>query len=227
MHLIKIGGSLTYDAEPLLKALKKYAKENDKKVVVIPGGGEFANIVRKIDKNLKISNSLSHKLAIKCMDLVGEVYAEIGNIKAYDTLFDLKREIEKEKIAVILPSKILLSTDMAEHSWAITSDSLSLYIGKLLDVREVIIATNVDGIYDKFPEGKLLNIINANDIKGLTSVDETFPILLKQFKMNAYVVNGKYPERVIDILEGKHNIYTKIIGIGKRSNASLRPAKLL
>jgi aspartokinase-like uncharacterized kinase len=147
------------------------------------------------------------------MDLIGEVYAEIGDIKAYDTLFDLKREIEKEKIAILLPSKILLSTDIAEHSWAITSDSLSLYIGKLLDVREVIIATDVDGIYDKFPGGKLLNIINANDIKGLTSVDETFPILLKQFKMNAYVVNGKYPERVIDILEGKHNIYTRVIGV--------------
>ena len=211
MHIVKIGGSLTYDAKPLLKALKSYAKENNKKIVIIPGGGEFANVVRKIDKALNISNSLSHKLAIKCMDLIGEVYAEIGNIKAYDTLFNLKREIEKEKIAILLPSKILLSTDIAEHSWAITSDSLSLYIGKLLDVREVIIATDVDGIYDKFPGGKLLNIINANDIKGLTSVDETFPILLKQFKMNAYVVNGKYPERVIDILEGKHNIYTKII----------------
>ncbi|ADC70398.1 aspartate/glutamate/uridylate kinase [Methanocaldococcus sp. FS406-22] len=213
MHLIKIGGSLTYDAKPLLKALKNYAKENNKKIVIIPGGGEFANVVRKIDKTLNISNSLSHKLAIKCMDLIGEVYAEIGNIKAYDTLFDLKREIEKEKIAILLPSKILLSTDIAEHSWAITSDSLSLYIGKLLDVREVIIATDVDGIYDKFPGGKLLNIINANDIKGLTSVDETFPILLKQFKMNAYIVNGKYPERVIDILEGKHNIYTRVIGV--------------
>jgi aspartokinase-like uncharacterized kinase len=211
MHIVKIGGSLTYDAKPLLKALKNYAKENNKKIIIIPGGGEFANVVRKIDKALNISNSLSHKLAIKCMDLIGEVYAEIGNIKAYDTLFNLKREIEKEKIAILLPSKILLSTDIAEHSWAITSDSLSLYIGKLLDVREVIIATDVDGIYDKFPGGKLLNIINANDIKGLTSVDETFPILLKQFKMNAYVVNGKYPERVIDILEGKHNIYTKII----------------
>jgi aspartokinase-like uncharacterized kinase len=211
MHIVKIGGSLTYDAKPLLKALKSYAKENNKKIIIIPGGGEFANVVRKIDKTLNISNSLSHKLAIKCMDLIGEVYAEIGNIKAYDTLFNLKREIEKEKIAILLPSKILLSTDIAEHSWAITSDSLSLYIGKLLDVREVIIATDVDGIYDKFPGGKLLNIINANDIKGLTSVDETFPILLKQFKMNAYVVNGKYPERVIDILEGKHNIYTKII----------------
>jgi len=211
MHIVKIGGSLTYDAKPLLKALKSYAKENNKKIVIIPGGGEFANVVRKIDKALNISNSLSHKLAIKCMDLIGEVYAEIGNIKAYDTLFNLKREIEKEKIAILLPSKVLLSTDIAEHSWAITSDSLSLYIGKLLDVREVIIATDVDGIYDKFPGGKLLNIINANDIKGLTSVDETFPILLKQFKMNAYVVNGKYPERVIDILEGKHNIYTKII----------------
>lgn len=212
MHLIKIGGSLTYEAEPLLKALKNYAREKNKKIVIIPGGGDFADVVRKIDKTLNISNSLSHKLAIKCMDLIGEVYAEIGDIKAYDTLFDLKREIEKEKIAILLPSKILLSTDIAEHSWAITSDSLSLYIGKLLDVREVIIATDVDGIYDKFPGGKLLNIINANDIKGLTSVDEKFPILLKKFKMNAYVVNGRYPERVINILERKNTIHTKIVG---------------
>ncbi|ACV24514.1 [5-(aminomethyl)furan-3-yl]methyl phosphate kinase [Methanocaldococcus fervens] len=212
MHPIKIGGSLTYEAEPLLKALKDYANEKNKEIVIIPGGGEFANVVRKIDKTLNISNSLSHKLAIKCMDLIGEVYAELGNIKAYDTLFDLKKEIKNEKIAILLPSKLLLSTDIAEHSWAITSDSLSLYIGRLLDVREIIIATDVDGIYDKFPEGKLLNIINANDIKGLTSVDETFPILLKKFKMNAYVVNGKYPERVIDILEGKHTLCTKIIG---------------
>ncbi len=212
MHLIKIGGSLTYEAEPLLKTLKSYAKEKNKKIVIIPGGGDFADVVRKIDKTLNISNSLSHKLAIKCMDLIGEVYAEIGDIKAYDTLFDLKREIEKEKITILLPSKILLSTDIAEHSWAITSDSLSLYIGKLLDVREVIIATDVDGIYDKFPGGKLLNIINANDIKGLTSVDEKFPILLKKFKMNAYVVNGRYPERVINILEGKNTIHTKIVG---------------
>jgi len=212
LHLIKIGGSLTYEAEPLLKALKNYAREKNKKIVIIPGGGDFADVVRKIDKTLNISNSLSHKLAIKCMDLIGEVYAEIGDIKAYDTLFDLKREIEKEKIAILLPSKILLSTDIAEHSWAITSDSLSLYIGKLLDVREVIIATDVDGIYDKFPGGKLLNIINANDIKGLTSVDEKFPILLKKFKMNAYVVNGRYPERVINILERKNTIHTKIVG---------------
>ena len=212
MHIVKIGGSLTYDAKPLLKALKSYAKENNKKIIIIPGGGEFADVVRKIDKALNISNSLSHKLAIKCMDLIGEIYAEIGDINAYDTLFDLKKAIEKEKIAILLPSKILLSTDVAEHSWDITSDSLSLYIGKLLDAKEIIIATDVDGIYDKFPGGKLLNIINAYNLKGSTSVDSAFPTLLRQFKMNAYVVNGKYPERVIAILEGKHSTYTKIIG---------------
>ncbi len=211
MHIVKIGGSLTYDAKPLLKTLKNYVKESNKNIVIIPGGGEFANVVRKIDKSLNLSNSLSHKLAIKCMDLIGEIYSEIGNIKAYDTLFDLKREIKKEKIAILLPSKILISTDISEHSWDVTSDSLSLYIGNLLDVKEIIIATDVDGIYDKFPGGKLLNIINANEIQGLTSVDKTFPILLKKFKMTAYVVNGKYPQRVIDILEGKPNIYTKIV----------------
>ncbi len=211
MYLVKIGGSLTYHVKPLLTTLKTYAKEKNKDIIIVPGGGEFANVIRKIDKKLHISNSLSHKLAIKSMDLIGEVFSEIGGIKKYDNLFDLKREIRRENIAVLLPSTILLSTDMAEHSWSITSDSLSLYIGKLLDVKEIIIATDVDGIYDRFPGGKLLNTINANEIRGLTSVDERFPILLKQFKMKAYVVNGKFPERIIDIFERKNTICTKII----------------
>ena len=204
MKIVKVGGSLLYKAKPLLESLKNL----DEEIIIIPGGGEFANIIRKLDKNYKLNSSTSHKLAIECMDLVGEIYSEISGIKAYRTLFDLKREIKKEKVAILLPSTTLLSTDLAEHSWKVTSDSLSLYIAKFLNVKDVIIATNVDGIYR---EGKLLNIINANEIEGLTSVDEAFPTILKQFKMTAYVVNGLYPERVINIIKGKNTICTKIV----------------
>ncbi|ENN96420.1 aspartate/glutamate/uridylate kinase [Methanocaldococcus villosus KIN24-T80] len=208
MNIIKIGGSLTYYIKPLLESLKSYKREE---IIIIPGGGKFADTLREIDKNLSLSPSISHKLAIKCMDILGEVFSDIGGIKAYDNLFDLKREIKKERIAILLPSKLLLSTDISEHSWNVTSDSLTLYISKFLNVKNIIIATDVDGIYDKYPEGKLLNIIKADMIKGLTAVDEYFPTLLKSLNKIAYVVNGKYPERIIDILEGRNTICTKII----------------
>ncbi len=209
MILIKIGGSLLYNSKTLLKKLKDFAINYNKKIVIVPGGGIFADVVREVDKNLRLSPSLSHKLAIKSMDFVGEIYSELGNIKSYSTLFDLKREIPNEKIGIILPSKILLSIDLAEHSWNITSDSLSLYIGKLLNVKDIIIATNVDGIYKN---NNLLKEVNASEIDEWTSVDIAFPKLLKKFKMNAYIVNGKYPERVIDIINNKNTICTKVIG---------------
>ncbi|WP_456419102.1 [5-(aminomethyl)furan-3-yl]methyl phosphate kinase [Methanocaldococcus infernus] len=204
MKLVKIGGSLLYRAKPLLKALK----ECGEKIIIVPGGGEFANVVRKVDKTYNLDPSVSHKLAIECMDLVGEIYGDVGNIKTYKTLFDIKREIDKVGVAILLPSTLLLSTDLAEHSWNVTSDSLSLYVGRLLNLKEIIIVTDVDGIYR---EGKLLNIINANEIEGLTSVDMAFPSLLQKFNMTAYVVNGLYPERVVKLIKGENTICTKIV----------------
>ncbi|WP_423793384.1 hypothetical protein ACPB8Q_01310 [Methanocaldococcus indicus] len=208
MILIKIGGSLLYNSKDLLLALKEYASKNDKYIVIVPGGGVFANTVREVDKKLNLSSSLSHKLAIKSMDFVGEIYSELGDIKCYTTLFDLKKNIHNDKISIILPSNLLLSIDIAKHSWDITSDSLSLYIGKLLNVKDIIIATDVDGIYKN---QKLLREVKASQLKEWTSVDIEFPKLLRKFKMTAYIFNGKHPERIIKFLNGENTIFTKVV----------------
>ena len=47
---------------------------------------------------------------------------------------------------------------------------------------------------------------------GETSVDENLPHLLLKYKLDCYVVNGKYPERAIAIFEGKEARYTIIRG---------------
>jgi len=77
-------------------------------------------------------------------------------------------------------------------------------------LKRVIVVTDVDGIYDRYPEGKLLNTISAKSIRGFTSVDSYLPKLLMRYKMECIVVNGMYPERVVNILKGKKDIYTKI-----------------
>ena len=62
---------------------------------------------------------------------------------------------------------------------------------------------------------KLIKIISAKKLLnfGETSVDEFLPELLLRYKSNCYVVNGKYPDRVISIIEGKRSKYTLIGGI--------------
>ena len=101
-------------------------------------------------------------------------------------------------------------------AWRVTSDSIALYISNLLKAK-LLIATDVDGIYTHDPTNdgaKLIEIISAKKLLnfGETSVDEFLPELLISYQSECYVVNGKYPERVISIIEGKSSKYTLIGG---------------
>jgi len=209
IHLIKIGGSLAYYVKPLLNKLKSFSsKEN--KILVVPGGGMFADVVRDLDRDVKLSNRGSHRLALMAMDMMGVYFSDVSHIMTVDSLYDAKVALRDRNIVILLPSKVVLSTDELPHSWEVTSDSIALYIGKLLKLKRVIVVTDVDGIYDRYPGGKLLNTISAKSIRGFTSVDSYLPKLLMRYKMECIVVNGMYPERVVNILKGKKDIYTKI-----------------
>ena len=103
-----------------------------------------------------------------------------------------------------------------EHSWKVSSDSIALYLSNLLKAK-LLIATDVDGIYTHDPShdgAKLIKFISAKKLLnfGETSVDEFLPELLIRYKSNCYVVNGKHPDRVISIIEGRSSKYTLIGG---------------
>mgnify|MGYP000851316671 FL=1 len=218
--IVKIGGSLfPEDAITLCKSLV------GKKALVICGGGEFANKIRDYDAKIKFSDTAAHKTAILCMDILGILLSDkIDGAEAVYSLEETKKTLNKGKLPVLLPSKLMEYVDPLEHSWGVTSDSISVYISWLLKTK-ILIVTNVDGIYTKEPShdgAKLIKDISAKKLLnfGETSVDENLPELLLKYKLNCYVVNGKYPERVISIIEGKSSKYTFIEGKENSSNLS-------
>ncbi len=214
--VVKLGGSLfPEDAINFCKALV------GKKVLIICGGGELANKIREYDDKIKFSDTAAHKTAILCMDILGILLADkIEEAEAVYSLGDATKVFDEGKLPVLLPSKLLEYLDPLEHSWNITSDSISVYIAWLLKTK-ILIVTNVDGIYTKEPShngAKLIKDISAKKLLnfGESSVDENLPELLLKYNLNCYVVNGKYPERAISIIEGKSSKYT-FIGVEKNA----------
>ncbi|MBP2143023.1 aspartokinase-like uncharacterized kinase [Methanococcus voltae] len=216
--ILKIGGSLTLNCENLLKELKKEIKELNNidnaiktKLLIIPGGGNFANNVRDIYEKTNLSDGGAHKLATLCTDLTGIYMKDISKVKTTDNIYDAKNMFQDDDLLIFLPSNLILSTDKLPRSWDVTSDSFAGYIADLMDCKKLIVATDVDGIYTKYPEGKLLNTINAKSIKGFTSIDKYLPEFICSNNIECYVVNGNFPERIISILENKIDTYTKIL----------------
>lgn len=218
--VIKVGGSLfPENAIKLCEAIKDLNNSNQIpiKILIVCGGGIFANKIRDYNKNLQFSNKANHKSAILCMDIIGTLLAD--KIDGFETVKSIEKAeivIDQGMIPVIIPSDIMECQDPLENSWRVSSDSIALYLSNLLKAK-LLIATDVDGIYTHDPSqdgAKLIKIIGAKKLLnfGETSVDEFLPELLIRYKSNCYVVNGKYPDRVISIIEGRSSKYTLIGG---------------
>lgn len=217
--VIKIGGSLAEDPERL-KSLCRNLSELAKKhsIAVVPGGGKFADVVRDVDTRLRLSSFISHRMAILAMDQFGLLLSQfIPDSCATYVLDYVKQLSEVRAVPIFLPSRLMFKEDPLENSWNVTSDSIAAYVASRLGAKKVVLATDVDGIFmggrEKQADVKLLHRLSAAELLELnqrTSVDRFLPKLLLKVRINCFVINGKYPERLKDVLAGHETICTFI-----------------
>ncbi|WP_178648941.1 delta 1-pyrroline-5-carboxylate synthetase [uncultured Methanobrevibacter sp.] len=215
-NVIKIGGSLfpNYAIE-----LVKQLEGTDS--VVILGGGEFANLIRKYDLELDLSDKVAHWTAIDAMDIMAKLTADkVESAEIANDLNEAFALLSKGLTPILITSNILRSEDPFENSWDVTSDSIAAYISHMLNAN-LLIVTDVNGIYTQEPNvkgAKFIDIIDAETLLTFqeTSIDLMLPSLLLEFGTNCYVVNGKYPERVLSLIDKSGDTYdfdyTKILG---------------
>jgi aspartokinase-like uncharacterized kinase len=218
--VIKVGGSLA-ETPSALKTLgmelSLFAKTHS--IVVVPGGGRFADVVRDMYSQFNLSNALSHRMAILAMDQFGLVLSYlIPDCCFCNSLESAKYFSKKGKVVVFLPSKLLFQKNPFQPSWTVTSDSIAAYIGNRLAASKTIFVTDVDGIFTenpkKYKNAALLGKVSICELlaRGVrTSVDEFLPKFLAEFPLECWVVNGFYPERIQAILSGEETIGTRIV----------------
>jgi 5-(aminomethyl)-3-furanmethanol phosphate kinase len=217
--VIKVGGSLSADPERLIALCAKLSRlAKDYGLVVVPGGGRFADVVRDSDEHFNLSSEISHRMAILGMDQFGLLLAQITpNSCATPLLDDAKQLSETEAVPVFLPSQLMFKEDPLKNSWDVTSDSIAAYVASRLQAAKLILVTDVDGIFTKDPKknevATLIPLLSAEELlkfNAQTSVDRFLAKLLLEMPVECYVVNGKYPERVEAILAGQQVTYTLI-----------------
>ena len=215
-QVVKIGGSLFPNyAIDLAKKL-----ENTNSLIVL-GGGEFANLIRKYDSEINFSQETNHWTAIDCMDIIAKLVNDKVESTKLAYSIDEAIAISNEGFTpIFVVSKFLREDDPFECSWDVTSDSIAAYISHRLNAN-LLIVTNVNGIYTQEPKEPGSTFISKIDAKTMlnfpeSSIDVMLPTLLLKFGTNCYVVNGKYPERVLSLIDDNINDYnfdyTQIIG---------------
>jgi aspartokinase-like uncharacterized kinase len=216
--VLKVGGSLADDPASLTRLcqeLSSLAKAH--RIAVVPGGGEFADTVRKFDRTYGLSNMVAHKMAVLAMDQYGFLLLSITPDSYISQSLEEIINSAKGTLPILLPSKLMFREDPLKNSWDVTSDTIAAYIAQLLHAKKLVLVTDVDGIFAEDPkktlDAKLVAELSAEELLGWnrrTSVDKTLPKILLQANLDCYVVNGGYPERIKLILENKKTICTHV-----------------
>ncbi|WP_295600160.1 delta 1-pyrroline-5-carboxylate synthetase [uncultured Methanobrevibacter sp.] len=215
-QVVKIGGSLfPKHAIELARQL-----ENTNSAIIL-GGGEFANLIRKYDDEMNFTEEANHWTAIDCMDITAKLVNDKVDSTGLAYTIDEVKELSDDGLTpIFIVSDFLRSEDPFECSWDVTSDSIAAYVAHLLNAN-LLIVTNVNGIYTQEPKEPGSTFISKIDAKTLltfqeSSIDVMLPSLLLKFGSDCYVVNGKYPERVLSLIDDNINDYnfdyTHIIG---------------
>ena len=206
-QVVKIGGSLFPDY-----AIELAKKLNNTNSLIILGGGEFANLIRKYDSIQNFSSEVTHFTAIDCMDIIAKlVNDKVDSTKMAFSIDEINEISDEGFTPIFVVSDFLKKEDPFECSWDVTSDSIAAYVAHIFNAN-LFIVTNVNGIYTQEPKEPGSTFISKIDATKLltfqeSSIDVMLPSLLLKFGTNCYVVNGKFPDRVLSLIDDNINDY--------------------
>jgi aspartokinase-like uncharacterized kinase len=144
--VLKVGGSLAADPVVLRKVADGIGRLGaETRMVIIPGGGPFADTVREVDHLYALPASAAHWMAILGMDQYAHLLTAL--IRGSEVVVDqsgIMAAIDRGAIPVLAPSQWLSAADEVPHSWDVTSDSLAAYLATLLGAERLVLVKAVE-----------------------------------------------------------------------------------
>jgi 5-(aminomethyl)-3-furanmethanol phosphate kinase len=200
MWVIKIGGSLL-GAEELVNWLKIIALYGDGKVIIVPGGGVFADAVRSAHQISNVSDKCAHELAVKSMDQFASVLADIepSLAKARNELELAERGWQHRGI-VWQPSEMVLADSDIPHSWDVTSDSIAAWLAHRIHADKLILLKSARPKSDS----SLEDLIEQN------FVDKALPNYLQDTTFDCWIVDKS---QYIYFANGFNNVVLSEVGM--------------
>ncbi len=162
MWVVKLGGSLNFTSN-LKQWLKNLCEYGKGKVVIVPGGGRFADQVREHQRYWAFDDAVAHRMAILAMHQTGLLFSGIEPSFKLGRTGEIKRILSRRKTAVWLPDVKELNRDGVPANWAVTSDSLAAWLAEKLSAERLVLV-----------KSKLPLSLNPSALRASRIVDEAF-----------------------------------------------------
>lgn len=178
--VLKVGGALSGvpgALDEIAEALVAIASRQP--VIVIPGGGPFADQVRRTQREVGATEEAAHWMAVLGMDQYAHLLADhVPGARLVDTLVAL-RAAARGAVTIFAPYRWMRTSDPLPHTWDATSDSVAAVVAGELDARELLLVKVVSGtpetLADAFfpnarPAGLVVRCLTTKALRALAGL---------------------------------------------------------
>ena len=143
MWIVKLGGSLI--GSPALKAwLDKLVQFGDGKVVIVPGGGLFADAVRNAQSKTGVDDETAHQMALVAMDQYASLMTGLNpKLALASSELEIAECGWQHRAIVWKPSAMVLAEECLPKTWDLTSDSLAAWLAAKLNAEHLLVVKSV------------------------------------------------------------------------------------
>lgn len=192
--VVKLGGSLAETGR--LRTMLAIVRRARRPLVIVPGGGPFADAVRDMQRELGFSDVIAHDMALRAMHQMADAMCAIEpRLVAADTLVGMARAWRKRRVPVWLPAKLCAGDRRIPRDWTITSDGLAARLAERLDNAELVVVKSCRIRRNATPA--------ALSRQGI--VDSVFPVIVDRARLTWSVLGtGDTPalEQTLDAAPG-------------------------
>lgn len=169
MWVIKLGGSLLSSGS-LREWLSIIVEHGAGKLVIVPGGGVFADQVRDAQQKLKFDDKAAHQMALLAMEQYTHLLQSYApDLVLSDSIAGIEKAISLNQVPVWLPFKMINTCQDVSANWNLTSDSLALWLASHLNAEHVMLV-----------KSSSTNKLNARELSESGMVDKDFPEFVKK-----------------------------------------------
>lgn len=136
--VLKLGGSL--EGEVLLGPLLRLLAKQGRPLVIVPGGGRFADEVRARQAALGLDEDAAHWLAIGAMEQYAEALRAMNQaLRPVADVDSMAAAWASGRLPLWLPGKLLREQAELPVGWQTTADSLALWFADHIGAEALIL----------------------------------------------------------------------------------------
>ncbi|HEX6535753.1 MAG TPA: hypothetical protein VF041_14240 [Gemmatimonadaceae bacterium] len=148
LTVVKLGGALVHRPGALDRVTRalESAVARGEPLVVVPGGGPFADIVRAVETSLALGDDAAHWMAILGMAQYAHLLvSRMTRARLVEHPERVATALDERVLPVLSPYRWLREEDPLPHSWDVTSDSIAAWVAGRLGARRLLLVKPVVG----------------------------------------------------------------------------------